>query len=232
LIRAILTDIEGTTSSIRFVREILFPYATRALPRFLRDHAGEPQVREQIRAAAATAGLDDDDLEAVIARLLEWIEQDRKITPLKTLQGMVWKAGYENGDYRAHIYEDACRKLREWAAQDIALYVYSSGSVQAQQLFFRHSTCGNLLPLFRGHFDTATGGKQEAASYRAIAETIVIPAADILFLSDVVEELDAARAAGMHTCLLRRPGETAVSETYAATEHPAAHSFDEIIIPA
>lgn len=230
MIRAILTDIEGTTSSIRFVREILFPYAARALPRFLREHAGELQVREQIRAAAATANIDENDLEAVIDRLLEWLEQDRKITPLKTLQGMIWKAGYENGDYRAHVYDDACRRLREWAAQGIALYVYSSGSVQAQKLFFRHSTCGNLLPLFRGYFDTATGGKRETASYRAIAEAIVMPAAEILFLSDVVEELDAARAAGMHTCLLRRPGESAAA-TDTAAAHPVAHSFDEVLIP-
>lgn len=229
MVQVILTDIEGTTSSISFVRDVLFPYAASALPDYLRRHAGEPEVRELIRAAAAEAGQEEGDLDAVIRHLLQWIEEDRKITALKALQGMIWQAGYENGVYRAHVYEDARRKLGEWADQGYRLYVYSSGSVQAQKLFFRYSEYGDLLPLFRGHFDTAMGDKKEVDSYRDIAGAIGVPAAEILFLSDVTEELDAAGRAGMHTCRLQRPGDT--SPGADAGIHPVARSFDEVVIP-
>lgn len=232
MIRTILTDIEGTTSSISFVRDVLFPYAARELPRFIRKHATDPAVCELIRESAAEAGIDQDDLEAVIDRLLAWIKEDRKVTPLKALQGMVWESGYTSGDYRAHVYEDAWRNLKRWSKEGYRLYVYSSGSVQAQQLFFRYSEHGDLLPLFSGHYDTGMGGKKDPASYRAIVDDLATDPAEILFLSDVSEELDAAREAGLHTCWLLRPGEgSAGEEEIQSAGHSTARSFDEIVIP-
>lgn len=203
-IRAILTDIEGTTSSISFVKDVLFPYARRALPAFLKARTRDPEVARWVDAVAAEIGAAGPD--ACITEVLQgWIDEDRKHTALKALQGMIWKAGYENGDFHAHVYPDAVERLRAWQAQGLPLYVYSSGSVGAQKLFFAHSEAGDLLPLFSGHFDTEIGGKREAASYTRIAESLGLPPAEILFLSDVVEELDAAREAGMATTLIDRP---------------------------
>lgn len=202
-VRAILTDIEGTTSSIAFVKDVLFPYARRELPRFVREHGGDPEVRRWLDAVATEQGgiCTDDTLVEV---LQGWIDQDRKHTALKALQGMIWDAGYRTADFTAHIYPDAADALREWHDAGLPLYVYSSGSVPAQRLFFGHSDAGDLTPLFSGWFDTGTGGKREAGSYRRIAESLGVPPGDVLFLSDVVEELDAAREAGMQTVLVDR----------------------------
>ena len=227
--RVILTDIEGTTSSISFVKQVLFPYARRELPAFLRAHAGEPLVAEQIRATRQEMGHPDASLDAVIARLQQWIDEDRKITPLKTLQGLLWERGYREGDYRAHIYPDAARQLREWHARGSPLYVYSSGSIAAQKLFFGHTEAGDLLSRFSGHFDTTSGAKQDAEAYRTIVQAIDVAPEDVLFLSDVEAELDAARAAGLRTCWLARPEDRNPSETELATSsHPWVRSFDDI----
>jgi enolase-phosphatase E1 len=204
-IRAALTDIEGTTSSISFVKDVLFPYARAHLPAFVVQHRDDPAVRRWLVATAADAGIDDSDSPRVIDTLLGWIDADVKATPLKALQGMIWKAGYESGAYRAHIYPEVPDRLRDWKAQGLGLYVYSSGSVPAQQLFFGHTEAGNLAPLIDGWFDTETGGKREPASYTRIATAIGQPAAAIVFLSDIGAELDAARAAGMATVQLCRP---------------------------
>ncbi|RMF19594.1 MAG: acireductone synthase, partial [Gammaproteobacteria bacterium] len=127
--RAIVTDIEGTTSSISFVHEVLFPYAAKHLPDFVRQHARDEAVREQLQAVADETGQSPEDVEGLIETLLGWIREDRKATPLKTLQGMIWKKGYTEGDYHGHVYPDAERMLRTWHARGLALYVYSSGSV-------------------------------------------------------------------------------------------------------
>lgn len=201
--RAVLTDIEGTTSGISFVRDVLFPYARRALPGFVRDHGHEPEVRRWLDLVATESGGVCQDA-MIVETLQGWIDQDSKHTALKALQGMIWKAGYENGDYAAHVYADAAEQLRAWHAAGLPLYVYSSGSVGAQRLFFGHSEAGDLLPLFSGHFDTEIGGKREAPSYTCIAEALQLAPAEILFLSDVVEELDAARDAGLRTVLIDR----------------------------
>ncbi len=206
MITAILTDIEGTTTSVAFVFEVLFPYARERMATFIQERAAEPAVREQLRAVAAEAGRPLSDAKA-IQKLIRWIDEDRKITPLKALQGMLWKLGYERGDFTGHVYADAVRQLRRWHAQGLRLYVYSSGSVLAQRLLFGHSDAGDLTPLFDGHFDTCIGPKREPASYTAIAGTIGQPPEEILFLSDIREELDAARAAGMQTAWLVRDGE-------------------------
>ena len=202
-VRAILTDIEGTTSSISFVRDVLFPYARRALPGFVRERGRDPQVRRWLDAVATEHGAVCSD-EVVVEILQGWIDEDRKHTALKALQGMVWDSGYRNADFTAPIYPDAAVALREWHGAGYPLFVYSSGSVPAQKLFFGHSDAGDLTGLVSGWFDTEVGGKREAASYARIAGSIGIAPADLLFLSDIVEELDAARDAGLQTVLVDR----------------------------
>jgi len=220
-IKAILTDIEGTTSAVSFVFDVLFPFAAKHLPDFVRSHAAEPAVAAQLDAARAESGEADADLERVVAILLEWIAADRKATPLKALQGMVWEQGYRAGQLKGHVYPDAVDALRRWHAEGYALYVYSSGSIQAQKLIFGCSEAGDLTPLFSGYFDTTSGAKREAASYARIAAAIGRPAGEILFLSDVVQELDAARAAGMATYGLARDGGELAG-------HPTVASFAAI----
>ncbi|OGI39604.1 MAG: 2,3-diketo-5-methylthio-1-phosphopentane phosphatase [Candidatus Muproteobacteria bacterium RBG_16_62_13] len=224
-VRAILTDIEGTTSSLSFVKDRLFPYAREHLAAFVRAHAREPAVRRELDEVSRLAGraLSDDD---AIRQLIAWIDEDRKITPLKSLQGMIWEQGYRRGELKGHVHEDAVRQMRRWKSEGLALYVYSSGSVLAQKLLFGYSTHGDLTPLFSGYFDTNVGPKRETAAYQAIVHAIGLPPGEILFLSDIPEELDAARAAGLRTCLLTRDGETSASA--AAANHPRAQSFDEI----
>lgn len=203
MIQAIVTDIEGTTSSLSFVKDVLFPYARAHLPDFVRQHGREPEVNALLDDARQIAGADLDN-EQLIVRFIDWIDRDQKITPLKSLQGLIWQDGYRQGAFKGHIYPDAAERLNDWHARGYALYVYSSGSVYAQKLLFGHTEFGDLTPLFSGYFDTHIGGKQEVASYLAIAQQIQLPAADILFLSDIEAELDAARAAGFNTyCLVR-----------------------------
>jgi len=228
--QAILTDIEGTTSSIAFVHDVLFPYALRALPGFVRHNVGDAAVRHWLdKAAMDIGGVVDDD--CIVALLQDWIREDRKHPALKALQGMLWKDGYERGDYRGHVYPDAVAALRRWHADGIPLHVYSSGSVDAQKLLFAHSDAGDLSGLFAGHFDTAIGGKREVGSYLRIAQELRLPPAGILFLSDVLEELDAARLAGMQTMLLDRPEDyPGTRDGTAARGHPRATSFADIAI--
>ncbi|WP_221799897.1 acireductone synthase [Oceanobacter mangrovi] len=234
-IKVILTDVEGTTSSISFVKEVLFPYAAEHLSSYVRSHFNDEIVQQQL-AATAELLLEESpgsevsaaDTDALINILLEWISEDRKATPLKTLQGLIWETGYRNGDYQAHMYPDATANLKQWHQQGLALYVYSSGSVQAQKLFFGFSQDGDLLPLFSGHFDTAVGHKQQAESYRNILQQLQqqytgLQANEVLFLSDIEGELDAAHEAGLQTCWLLR--ETPVP---ANTSHAAVSSFDQI----
>lgn len=205
-IKAILTDIEGTTSAVSFVFDVLFPYAARHLPGFVSEHAAEPAVAEQLEAVRRESGEPEASVERVVAILLEWIAEDRKATPLKALQGMVWEQGYRAGQLKGHVYPDAVEALRRWHAEGYRLYVYSSGSIQAQKLIFGCSEAGDLSPLFSGYFDTTSGPKREAGSYRRIVEAIGLPAEEVLFLSDVVQELDAAREAGLPTIGLAREG--------------------------
>lgn len=206
MVQAIVTDIEGTTSSLSFVKDVLFPYARAHLAGFVAAHGHEPAVRALLDDANREAGGGLDDA-GVVAQLERWIDADRKLTPLKSLQGLIWEAGYRNGDFQGHIYPDATAALRAWHARGIRLYVYSSGSVYAQRLLFGHSEAGDLTPLFSGYYDTHIGGKREPDAYRAIVADIGLPAGEILFLSDIVEELDAAQVAGMRTIQLVRDGD-------------------------
>lgn len=222
--RAILTDIEGTTSSISFVKDVLFPYAREHLPAFVAAHGDEPETARWLAATASEAGLAADDRAGIVATLQRWIDEDRKITPLKALQGLIWADGYASGAYRAHVYAEVAARLHGWKQQGLDLYVYSSGSVAAQKLFFGFSEAGDLTPLFSGYFDTEIGGKREQASYERIAAQIGHAPADILFLSDIVEELDAARAAGLATTWLCRPP----LQCPADASHACVADFDAI----
>jgi enolase-phosphatase E1 len=214
--KAIVTDIEGTTSSISFVKDTLFPYARKALPAFVEAHKDDPQVRHWLDKVREELGGDADDAR-VVAQLQAWIDADKKHTALKALQGMVWQAGYADGAYLAHIYPDAAAALSRWAAAGHPIHVYSSGSVPAQQLLFGHTVAGDLRPHIRGWYDTQTGGKREAESYRRILEAI--GSDDAVFLSDVVEELDAARDAGFDTVLVDRIEDYATPRTDATATH-------------
>ncbi len=222
--RAILTDIEGTTSSLSFVHDILFPYAREHVAEFVHNHAHETGVRKLLDDVQTACG-NRLDQAGIINQLICWIDEDRKVTPLKALQGMIWEEGYKTGRFRGHVYEDAVRTLRAWRAAGKRLYVFSSGSVPAQRLLFAHSRFGDLTPLFSGYFDTTTGAKREPASYRRIAEIAGIDPRDFLFLSDIREELDAAREAGMRTVWLVRD-----AEPDPAAAHPQARNFDEISV--
>lgn len=224
MIRAIVTDIEGTTSSISFVKDVLFPYARRHLPAWIATHADRPEVQHWLHEAAKQAGLVSASQAEIVAMLRQWIDEDRKATPLKALQGMIWADGYRSGEYRAHLYPEVAARLRAWRAQGIDLYVYSSGSVAAQKLFFGHSEAGDLTPLFDGYFDTEIGAKREADSYRHILAALGRRGDEALFLSDVVEELDAAREAGMGTMLLARAPAACPPEC----AHACVPDFDSI----
>ncbi len=229
MIRAIVTDIEGTTTALSFVKDELFPYARTRIADFVRKRSDGPEVAralDQVRALMAverSVPVEDIGLEAVIGQLERWIDEDRKITPLKQLQGLIWEQGYRAGELHGHLYSDAEAALRRWHEQGIGLYVYSSGSIHAQKLLFGHTAAGDLTPLFSGYFDTTTGPKQTADSYRRILLAIGLPAEEVLFLSDIVAELDAAREAGMQTRQLVRDG-----ELEKAPAHCQARDFSDL----
>jgi enolase-phosphatase E1 len=199
-VSAILTDIEGTTSAIAFVKDTLFPFAEQALEGFLAAHGGEPEVAACLAEARRLAA-PGEEAEAALRR---WMAEDAKVTPLKTLQGLIWRQGFMDGRIQGHLYPDVAPCLRAWARAGIGLHVYSSGSVAAQKLLFGHSAAGDLAGLFAGFFDTTTGGKREAASYAAIVRGLHLSPESVLFLSDVAEELDAAATAGLLCCQLVR----------------------------
>ena len=178
--KAILTDIEGTTSSLLFVHDTLFPYARARLPAYVAEHGGD------------------------LAQLLAWMDADAKVTELKDIQGRIWAKGYAAGELTGHVYPDAAEALRRWHGDGVKLAVFSSGSVAAQKLIFGHSDQGDLSPLFSGWFDTTTGPKREAMSYLMIADALGISPTDMLFLSDIAAETDAAKAAGMRAMLIDR----------------------------
>lgn len=224
MIKAIVTDIEGTTSSLSFVKDVLFPYARAHLPDFIRKHKDEAEVESLLADARREVGA-ELDIEQLIAQFIDWIDRDQKITPLKSLQGLIWEAGYRQGDFNGHIYEDAARKLQTWNSQGYALYVYSSGSVYAQKLLFGHTEYGDLTPLFSDYFDTHIGGKREAESYSRIAERIRLQPEEILFLSDIKEEVDAASQAGFNVCWLVRD-----QLIDASAEHRQVGDFDAIAL--
>lgn len=228
-LRAVLTDIEGTTTPLSFVLDVLFPFARRRLdvtcasgdPRF----AGALRLLRQEYEAERASGADLPDFGdgAPYAHFL--MDQDRKSTGLKALQGLLWEDGYRAGELHGQVYPDVAAALQAWRERGIRVRVFSSGSVLAQKLLFGHSDQGDLLPFFEGFHDTTTGPKQEPDSYRKIAADFDLPAPGILFLSDVTAELNAARAAGMRTGLLVRPG----NRPAEPDGHPIHPSFSELV---
>jgi enolase-phosphatase E1 len=217
-VRAVLLDIEGTTTAISFVHRVLFPYAAERMDAFLDARGDEAAVAAAVEEAAVEAGGD------VRAALQRWIAEDRKFGPLKTLQGLIWAEGFARGELTSHLYPDVAPCLRAWQAAGLRLAVYSSGSVGAQKQLFAHTPDGDLTPLFSAFFDTAVGAKREAESYARIAAALALPPADILFLSDVEAELDAAHQAGLATCQLVR----AEDGTRATERHIAAPDFQHV----
>ncbi len=230
--RSILLDVEGTTSSISFVHDVLFAHAKRHVGDFLAARGDDPDVRAVAAGLAATAGLDATVLDSPegLTRLayaaVEMMNRDLKDTALKSLQGMIWRGAYEAGEVRSHVFDDVPPALRQWADAGLDVRIYSSGSVEAQKLFFAHTTAGDLTPLLRGHYDTATGPKREAASYGRIAADMGLEPRQILFVSDIGAELDAARTAGMATALAVRPGN---GDPGGIVDHEPVASFAEIV---
>jgi enolase-phosphatase E1 len=230
--RAILLDVEGTTSSISFVYDVLFEHAKQHVASFLQTHREDPSVLELACGITAAAGtrlavteIAADPPRAALAAI-ELMNRDVKDTSLKTLQGMIWRQGFESGQIVSHVYDDVPPALCRWRDSGIDVRIYSSGSVEAQRLFFGHTSAGDLTSCLQGHYDTTTGHKREASSYERIAADIGVPPRQVLFVSDVGEELDAARAAGMSTALAVRPGNRPAGGTLA---HDPIQSFDEIV---
>jgi enolase-phosphatase E1 len=222
MIKAIITDIEGTTSSLSFVKDCLFPYARAHVGDFLRENTTNETVQKLLADVNVEVGT-ELNLEQAITQLIQWIDDDKKITPLKSLQGLIWELGYQRGELTGHLYDDAIRNLQTWKAEGFDLYVYSSGSVYAQKLLFAHTEVGDLTPLFSGYFDTHIGGKQESSSYENIVAHIGLPAEQLLFLSDIEAELNAAQTAGLQTIWLIREDAPQTEAT-----HQQVRDFDAI----
>ena len=223
-VKSIVTDVEGTTSDIDFVHQCLFPYARERMPAFIAAHGHDPALKPYMAMIVAETDLAADDLEGIAERLQHWIDEDLKHTALKAVQGMIWREGFEQEVFRAHVYPDAVHHLRRWHEAGLPLYVYASGSIAAQQLYIRHSAAGDLSGLFSGHYDTTIGGKRQAESYRKIAADLGMKAGEILFLSDIEAELDAASEAGWQTTQIVREG------TLASARHRQATDFGGVAL--
>ncbi|MCA9132942.1 MAG: acireductone synthase [Planctomycetales bacterium] len=220
--RGILLDIEGTTSSISFVHDVMFPYVRQRLDAFLREHFDRPQVQaaaEQIAQDAgqvslaawqvASGGCSASEL--VQREVLRLMDGDVKATGLKALQGLIWERGFQDGKLSAHVYPDVLPAIEQWRAAGIDVRIFSSGSIAAQKLFFGHvQGVGNCLPLFSGHYDTTWGSKKESKSYVDIAQDWGLEPAHILFISDLAAELTAAQAAGLRALASVRPGNSSL----------------------
>lgn len=223
-----MLDIEGTTTPVAFVHDTLFPYARSRVRELLTRGAADPGNRADIERLRAERDAETDPdappWNGSGAAYIEWlIDRDRKSTGLKALQGRIWAEGYRSGALTAQIYPDVAPAFARWHDQGLVLCIFSSGSVQAQQDLFAHTPAGDLTRFIHAYFDTTTGPKAEAESYRRIAAALRRPPADAFFVSDVAAELDAARRAGMSTALCVRDG--------AATEaagHPVIHSLQEV----
>ena len=233
----VLLDIEGTTSSISFVYDEMFPFARREMDGFLKSRWDDSELDSTRRQMAQDAGFESFaqwvessagsclPRELLCHEAIRLMDGDVKATGLKQLQGLIWQSGFETGELRAHVYEDVLPALTSWQQQNLDVRIFSSGSVRAQHLFFRHTIEGDLLEFFRGHYDTTTGSKRDATSYQAIARQFGSPPSHLLFVSDVNAELDAAREAGFSTALCVRPGN---SETESKQGHPVIVSLGEI----
>lgn len=235
---AILLDIEGTTTPVSFVYQVLFPYARVNAKRFLERHLSLAEVSEDVlrlrnehaedvRNELNPPQLQDSGSRAHLDSLVTYIhwliDRDRKTAPLKSLQGKIWKDGYETGELRGEIFKDVPPALERWQGQGREVSIFSSGSVLAQKLLFSHTTSGNLTPFINSYFDTAVGAKNDPLSYRRIAVDLRQLPSQVLFVSDVTAELDSAASAGMRTLLSVRPGNQP-----QGGDHAVIHTFDEV----
>jgi enolase-phosphatase E1 len=225
-VQCVLLDIEGTVSDVRFVYDVMFPYAKGNMHSYLLAHWDSESTQAVIRQVATDASTNADDwlgtdwksnttaLEIVSSHLQNLMASDSKATGLKMLQGFVWRSGFESGAIRAELFVDVLPALENWKASGLDLRIYSSGSVLAQKLFFAHTTQGDVGRLLTSYYDTTTGKKQEAESYRRIAIDIGVPANKVVFLSDVAEELIASNEAGMRSVGVVRPSNKPLPSTY------------------
>jgi enolase-phosphatase E1 len=234
----ILLDIEGTTTPIAFVTQVLYPYARTHLRAHLEGHRDSPEYlallaafrREHAADAAAGEPVPpwaDETADAwpSVQAYAEWLmDRDRKSPALKELQGDIWETGYQRGELAGQVYEDVPRAFQRWQSEGVRLGIFSSGSVPAQRCLFRGSTAGDLSPFLHWYFDTHTGSKQDPESYRRIAAEVSEAPPRILFVSDIAGELNAARAAGLATTLIVRPGNI----PQPPHDHRVVQSFDEI----
>lgn len=229
--RGILLDIEGTTSSISFVYDAMFPFVREHAETYISSHWSDEAVQSAVGLLAVDLGFDSQDAwfkdcaadsekqECVVSGIIGLMDADVKATGLKQIQGLIWKEGFHSGELVAHLYEDVADSIRQWNMLDKDVRIYSSGSVQAQKLFFGHTVAGSLLGMLNGHYDTTTGAKQDSDSYREIANSYGLDPGEILFVSDVVGELVAAKSAGFQVVLSIRPGNKPVE---------SGHGFGEI----
>ena len=231
-IRGILLDIEGTTTPIAFVHDVLFSYARQQVRDYLTKHFNDEDVRADIRIMRdeeESERFDADDVDAVVAHINRLIDLDRKSTGLKSLQGKIWHKGYSDGTLRAQVFADVAPAFARWRIAGLTISIFSSGSVLAQQLLFAHTEAGDLTPFISHYFDTGVGKKGEPESYRRIAEQVGLNSSEILFISDVVTELAAAREAGMSAALSIRPGNVPQNQPQNSSEqYPIFYSFDEL----
>ena len=224
-VRAILLDIEGTTTPIAFVHDVLFSYARDHVREFLAANSAAEDIA-LLREEHAVDGREGRNPPESIAEYVEWlISIDRKSTGLKSLQGKIWRQGYLEGSLKSQVFGDVAPAFERWRDRGLRISIFSSGSVLAQQLLFAHTEVGDLTPFIDSYFDTNVGKKGEAGSYRKIAEAMSLEAHEILFVSDVVAELEAAKEARMKIILSIRPGN---SPQLQAEKYPSIHSFDEI----
>lgn len=215
MIKTILMDIEGTTTSISFVHDTLFPYSTKKLPEFCTNHSESEEVQHWLSEAQRTIQEEDPNFikgdlnpTVIVPYLLSWIKADRKHPALKGLQGLVWREGYEKNVYQSHIYPDVLPTWELWANKGITLAIYSSGSCEAQKLLFGHTSSGDITSFISHYFDTKVGPKKEKQSYAAISQSLSSDPEDILFISDIEGELDAAKQSGLCTLQMVRSGTT------------------------
>lgn len=221
MIKAILLDIEGTVSPISFVKDVMFPYSMEKMENYIKNN--KEKVKHILDKVREIEGKNLTD-EEVIKTLKKWIEEDKKIDPLKEIQGYIWKEGFETGKLKAPIYKDAYEKMKQWKDK-YKLYIYSSGSVNAQKLFFSYTEYGNILDWFSGHFDLKIGSKKEKSSYEKIATEIGLKPEEILFLSDNPDEIKAAKEAGLEVIKVSRPEDVPYLENFP---YKQIKSFEEI----
>lgn len=229
---AIITDIEGTTSSIGFVHHVLLPYALKHIGNFVREHHEERDVMRVLLRISEKSGLALHNLEGIVKLLQQWMRDDKDDIDLKLLQGMVWEKGYKQGLFQAHIYPDVLPVLQQWQSSERNLYTFSSASIKAQQLFYRFTELGDMRLLFSGYFDSGVGSKRDVQTYANIAQAIALEPENILYLSDDKDELDAAEAAGMKTTWVLRAQDTSLDpeRVKAKTSHPVVTGFEQIVI--